>query len=182
MADGADVSGIRDRVTKLEFETSQMPSKEFVQNAMDNALRAAAERDRERNEALVKVFDERLGANRSAILTDIARDHQEFREEVRVMLKEVVKEEVPGAVRAEVRAIKAEEELAKQKKISAEKEEADEREKKWLKIKNRFYLGAAAFSLATSAVVFFYSLQGEASPSEVRALDRIDGGLNSFVQ
>ncbi|MEO0975961.1 MAG: hypothetical protein AAFY24_01830 [Pseudomonadota bacterium] len=180
MADGGEVNGLRDRVTKLEFETSQKPSKDFVQTAMENALRTAGERDRERNEALVKVFDERLGANRSAILTDLARDHQEFREEVREMLKTVVKEEVPGAVRAEVRAIKAEEELAEQKRLAEEEKAKAASKEKWLIIKLRATTITAVILLFTALIGVYYALKGDTEPREVHQLGKVSDALTSI--
>ena len=172
MADGADTSGIRDRLTKLEFETSQRPTKEFVQAEGDKILRAASENVKERNEALLRLFDERLGTHRAAMQTDLAKDHQEFREEVREMLKEVVKEEVPSAVRAEVRAIKAEEELARQKELAAQKAEEDAREKRWLKIKLRLATIGSLIIVITSLVTLYFAFKGEAGPKEVHQMNK----------
>ena len=38
MADGGDVNSLRDRLTKLEFESSQRPTKEFVQSEDEKVL------------------------------------------------------------------------------------------------------------------------------------------------
>jgi|19_taG_2_1085344.scaffolds.fasta_scaffold02051_6 flagellar basal body-associated protein FliL len=180
MADGADVNGLRDRVTKLEFETSQRPTRDFVQGEDEKVLAKAAQNDRERNETLLKLIDERLGANRSAILTDLARDHQEFREEVRQMLKDVVKEEVPDAVRAEVRAIKAEEELAKQKAAAKQKAEEDAREKRWLKIKLRLSVLATTLVVLGAFVTLWFSFKGETEPNEIQQMNRASDSLSSL--
>jgi len=180
MPDTGDLSGLRDRLTKLEFESSQRPTKEFVQNAADKMLERASANDKERNDNLLKLIDERLGSNRSAILTDLAKDHQEFREEVRQMLKDVVKEEVPDAVRAEVRAIKAEEELARQKAQAAEEAAAAEREKKWLKIKLRLTTLGAVVILITSIVTLYFAFQGETEPREVHQLNKVGDAVSGL--
>jgi flagellar basal body-associated protein FliL len=180
MSEGVDLGGLRDRIGKLEFQLELRPTKDFVQEAADKVLTKAAANDKERNETLLKLIDERLGANRSAILTDLARDHQEFREEVRGLLKDVVKEEVPDAVRAEVRAIEAEKELARQKELSKQKAEEDEREKKWLKIKLRLSVLATVFVVLGAFMTLYFSFKGETEPNEVQQMNRAADSLSGL--
>ena len=180
MADGADLGGLRDRIGKLEFQLELRPTKDFVQEAADKVLTKAAANDKERNETLLKLIDERLGANRSAILTDLARDHQEFREEVRALLKDVVKDEVPDAVRAEVRAIEAEKELARQKELAKQKAEEDAREKKWLKIKLRLSVLATLFVVLGAFMTLYFSFKGETEPNEVQQMNRAADSLSGL--
>jgi hypothetical protein len=180
MADGADLGGLRDRIGKLEFQLELRPTKDFVQEAADKVLTKAAANDKDRNETLLKLIDERLGANRSAILTDLARDHQEFREEVRALLKDVVKEEVPDAVRSEVRTIEAEKELEKQKELAKQKAEEDAREKKWLKVKLRAATAGSIVLLVTAIVGLYFAFQGETEPRQIHQLGKVSDALSGI--
>lgn len=180
MAEGAEVSSLRERLTRAELQLDQKASKEFVQDATDKVLNKAASNDRERNEVLLKLIDERLGANRSAMLSEMARDRQESREENRALFKEIVKDEVPDAVRAEVRAIEAEKELAKQKELARQKAEEDAREKKWLKIKLRLSVLATVFVVLGAFMTLYFSFKGETEPNEVQQMNRAADSLSGL--
>lgn len=180
MPDTGELSGLRDRVTKLEFDLTQKSSLKDLQNESEKVLAKAASNDRERNDVLLKLIDERLGANRSAMLSEMARDRQETREENRVLLKEIVKEEVPDAVRAEVRAIEAEKELERQKALAKQKAEEDEREKKWLKIKLRLSVLASVFVVLGAFMTLYFSFKGETEPKEVQSMNRAADSLSGL--
>jgi flagellar basal body-associated protein FliL len=96
------------------------------------------------------------------------------------MLKDVVKEEVPDAVRAEVRAIKAEEELAKQKAAAKQKAEEDAREKRWLKIKLRLSVLATTLVVLGAFVTLWFSFKGETEPNEIQQMNRASDSLSSL--
>lgn len=173
MPDTVDLSSLRDRLTKLEFETFQRPTKDFVQDAADKILIKAAANDKERNDNLLKLIDERLGAHRSAILTDMARDHQKFRDEALEMLRRVVREQVPSAVGVEVDRIEAE-------KAAKALQERAEREARVQRIKNRVALVGSFIVLLTALVTFYFSLRGDTSPTEIRHLDSVGDAITSF--
>ena len=173
MPDSGEVSSIRDRLTKLEFESSQRPTKDFVQEAADKMLTKAAANDKERNDNLLKLIDERLGAHRSAILTDMERDHQKFRSEVMDALQNVLAERLPNAVRSEVEKIEAE-------KIAAVEKAQLEREKRLQRYKNRVSLVGSILILLTALVTFFFAFQGDTNNTEVKHLNSVSDAITGF--
>ncbi len=173
MSDSGDWSGFRDRLTKLEFETSQRPTKDFVQDAADKMLTKAAANDKERNDNLLKLIDERLGAHRSAILTDMERDHQKFRTEALDALKDILRKSLPNAVQAEVEKIEDDKQLAQEKAQIA-------RDAKIQRYKNRVALVGSCIVLLTALVTFYFSLRGETSPTEIRHLDKVGDVVSTF--
>ena len=190
MADG-ELGALRDRVTKLEFEHSQKPTKDFVTDGDEKVKNWADNQATQKNEALLKLIDERLGAIRQAILTDIARDHMEFKSEFEEFLSKMVEQKVPDFVASEVRAIKAEEALAaERKKLAEEKIEAEqkaaeeaaeaEREKKWLKIKLRLATAGSLVILVTSIVTLYFAFQGQSEPSQLRDLSRVGQAIENI--
>ena len=173
MPETGDLSSLRDRLTKLEFESSQRPTKDFVQDAADKMLSKASANDKERNDNLLKLIDERLGAHRSAILTDMERDHQKFRSEVMEALQDILRERLPNAVRVEVDNIEAERALAEEKAKR-------ERDAKVQRLKNRITLVGSCIVLLTALVTFYFSLRGQASPTEIRHLDHVGDAITGF--
>jgi len=173
MPDSGDWSGFRDRLTKLEFETSQRPTKDFVQDAADKMLTKASANDKERNDNLLKLIDERLGSYRSAILADMERDHQKFRTEVMDALQDVLMQKLPRAVSDEV------DKIEDNKRAIAEKAQI-ERDKKVQRYKNRIALVGSCIVLLTALVTFYFSLRAETSPTEIRHLDRVGDAVSGF--
>lgn len=173
MADGGDVNSLRDRLTKLEFESSQRPTKEFVQGEDEKVLSKAAANDRERNEVLLKFIDERLGAHRSAILADMERDHQRFRTELTDGLEGLLTRRLPSAVKSEMEKLEAE-------KALKEQQEQAERDAKMQRYKNRVAFLGSCIVLLTALVTFYFSLRGDTSASEVRHLDSVGSALSDF--
>jgi hypothetical protein len=173
MPDGGDLSSLRDRLTKLEFESSQRPTKEFVQSEDEKVLSKAAANDRERNEVLLKLIDERLGAHRSAILTDMERDHQRFRTELTEGLESLLTRRLPSAVKSEMDKLEAEKALEEQK-------EQAEREAKLQRYKNRVAFIGSCVVLLTALVTFYFSLRGDTGTTEVRHLDSVGSALSDF--
>lgn len=173
MPDGGDLSSLRDRLTKLEFESSQRPTKDFVQAEDEKMLAKAAANDRERNEVLLKLIDERLGAHRSAILTDMERDHQRFRTELTEGLESLLTRRLPSAVKSEM------DKLAAEKALEEQKEQA-ERDAKIQRYKNRVAFIGSCVVLLTALVTFYFSLKGDTSTTEVRHLDSVGSALSDF--
>lgn len=173
MADGGDVNSLRDRLTKLEFESSQRPTKDFVQAEDEKMLAKAAANDRERNEVLLKLIDERLGAHRSAILTEMERDHQRFRTELTEGLESLLTRRLPSAVKSEMENLEAE-------KALKEQQEQAQRDAKMQRYKNRVAFLGSCIVLATAFVTFYFSLRGDTSASEVRHLDSVGSALSDF--
>lgn len=173
MPDSGDWSGLRDRLTKLEFQVEQRPTKDFVSDAADRMLTKASSNDKERNDNLLKLIDERLGAHRSAILTDMERDHQKFRTEVMDALQSVLMEKLPHAVRAEV------DKIEDAKAAEAERAQA-EREAKIQRYRNRVAFVGSCVVLLTAMVTFWFSLSGETSPTQIRHLDSVGDAITDF--
>lgn len=173
MPDSGDWSGFRDRLTKLEFETSQRPTKDFVQDAAEKMLTKAAANDKERNDQLLKLFDERLGAHRSAIITELERDLNSFKNDALSMIEKVLQDKLPSAVKKEVDKLEAE------KAAKAEKTRI-ERDKKVQRYKNRVALVGSCIVLLTALVTFYFSLRAETSPTEIRHLDSVGDAVSGF--
>lgn len=138
-------------VTKLEFESSQNPTKEFVQSECEKVLNKAAANDKERNQALLNLFDERLGAHRSAIITELERDLNSFKTDVLKMIEKVLHDQVPSAVKVEVDKI----EQAKQAEAARERAE---QEAKIQRYRNRIAFVGSCIVLLTALVTFYFSL------------------------
>jgi len=173
MADGADLGSLRDRLTKLEFEATQRPTKDFVQAEDEKVLAKAAQNDRERNEVLLKLIDERLGAHRSAILTDMERDHQRFRTELTEGLEALLTRRLPSAVKAEMDKLEA------QKALKEQQEQAD-RDAKIQRYKNRISLIGSVFILLTALVTFFFAFQGETNSTELKHMNNVSDAITGF--
>lgn len=180
MADGGDLSGLRDRLTKLEFEATQRPTREYVQAEDEKVLRKAAENDRERNEVLLRLIDERLGAHRSAILSEMAKDHQQFRADVRTMLAEAIRDQVPNAVADEVDKIESRKKAEADKKAKEEERLRDLRDKKVQRWRNRFAMAGSFFVLLASIVTFYFAFGGDANTAQERSLGKLSDAITGF--
>ncbi len=168
-----EISGLRDRLTRAELQLEQKASKDFVQEAADKMLSKAAANDRERNDVLLKLFDERLGAHRSAIITELERDLNTFKADALKMIEKVLHDQLPNAVKVEVERIEA------QKQAEAERAQV-ERDKQVQRYKNRIALVGSCIVLLTALVTFWFSLRGETGPTEVRHLDSVGDAITSF--
>lgn len=173
MPETGDLSSLRDRLTKLEFESSQRPTKDFVQSEDEKVLSKAAANDRERNEVLLKLIDERLGSHRSAMLTEMERDHTRFRTELTEGLESLLTRRLPSAVKSEMDKLEAEKALEEQK-------EQAERDAKIQRYKNRVAFVGSCIVLLTALVTFYFSLRGDTDTTEVRHLDSVGSALSDF--
>lgn len=168
-----EISGLRDRLTRAELQLEQKATKDFVQEAADKMLSKAAANDRERNDVLLKLFDERLGAHRSAIITELERDLNTFKADALKMIEKVLHDQLPNAVAIEVERIEA------QKLAEAERAQV-ERDKQVQRYKNRIALVGSCIVLLTALVTFWFSLRGQTGPTEIRHLDNVGEAITSF--
>ena len=173
MSEGGELHGFRDRLAKLEFQVEMRPTKDFVQDVADKMLSKAATNDKERNDQLLKLIDERLGAHRSAIITELERDLNSFKSDALKMLERVLHEKLPNAVKDEV------DKIERKKKLQVEREQA-EREARLQKLKNRITFVGSIIVLLTALVTFYFSFKNQTSPTELRHLDSVGEAITGF--
>jgi len=150
-----------DRVDELSKKVGTMATMDAVRGIQDEMRKYAEERDQQQSDALTERMDLINGNLRQGIMADVSK---------------LLQENLSGWVEKSLQPMVDE-------LITAREEAAKlERDRQIDRLKNRAYFVAALLSLATAGVVLYSSFQGTATQKEVRALDRIDDSLNSFVQ